>query len=141
MSKVGPVIIIDDDRDDQEILVEAFRDIALPNELKFFENTDKAFDYLMVTSDRPFIIISDVNLPKENGIAFKQRIDDNPYLRQKSIPFVFLTTYVERRAVDKAYKELSIQGYFQKRDKYEELKKQLALITEYWAVCRHPNSE
>jgi CheY-like chemotaxis protein len=141
MSQSGPIIIIEDDHDDQEILSDACSDLGIPNKLIFFDTTDPAFQYLLTTEDKPLIIISDINIPVQGGLEFKRKIDNDPYLRQKSIPFVFLTTFIDRRAVDVAYKELTIQGFFKKNERYEELKKQLLLIIDYWKLCRHPNSE
>jgi CheY-like chemotaxis protein len=63
MSKQGPIMIIEDDRDDQYILTEVFSLLKIKNQLKFFENGNKALDYLNTTTDSPFIILSDVNLP------------------------------------------------------------------------------
>ena len=141
MAKDGPIIIIEDDRDDQEILQDAFREIKVDNKLIFFGRAQDAIDYLLTTADKPLIIISDVNLPGKNGLEFKKQIDNDPFLRKKSIPFIFLTTYIDRRAVDKAYQEMTIQGFFKKADRYEELKEQLSLIVEYWERCKHPNAD
>ena len=136
----GPIIVIDDDRDDQEILQDAFRELGILNKLVFFENTNEAFQYLLTTKDKPLIIISDINIPGKGGLKLKKEIDSDPYLRQKSIPFIYLTTFVDPRAVDIAYKELNIQGFFKKSESYEELKKELSLIVDYWKCCYHPNT-
>src|SRR5688572_21224079 len=99
MSKQGPIMIIEDDRDDQYLLEEVFSLLNIKNELKFFENGNKALQYLNTTTDSPFIILSDVNLPGMNGPEFKRTINENPALRRLSIPFVFLTTTADPKAV------------------------------------------
>jgi hypothetical protein len=38
MNKSGPVIIIEDDQDDQEVLAEVFRRLEYPNEIIFFSD-------------------------------------------------------------------------------------------------------
>lgn len=140
MSKTGPIIIIDDDNDDQEIVQDLVGDLGLPNKLKFYGNTHEAFAYLKTTDDKPLIIFSDLNLPQESGLEFKRRIDEDPQLRSKSIPFVFFSTYIDRRIVELAYRELTIQGFFQKVANYGELKSIFRVIIEYWSMCKHPNS-
>jgi len=140
MAKAGPIVIIEDDKDDQEIFTDILKEIGVENQLIFFERCSKAFTYLKITTDHPLIIISDVNLPEQNGLEFKQQIDEDAELRQKSIPFVFLSTSVDKAAVDIAYKKLTIQGFFQKKSGYEELKSVLRMILDYWKECRHPNS-
>jgi CheY-like chemotaxis protein len=138
MSRAGPILIIEDDQDDQEILQEAFTELGVRNKLLFFDKTKHAFDFLKTTSEKPFLILSDVNLPQQTGVEFKREVDSDPQLRKKSIPFVFFSTSIEKHAVDTAYKELTIQGFFQKSNNYQELKNVLSLIVEYWKVCQHP---
>ena len=139
MPKQGPIIIAEDDVEDQEILTEAFTSLGIRNQLKFFKKGDEVLDYLMTTTDRPFLIISDVNLLGMNGHELKRRINDIEYLRKKAIPFVFLTTTVDPRVLGEAY-EMMVQGYFQKENTIEEIKRTLKLMIDYWTVCKHPNS-
>lgn len=140
MPKSGPIVIVEDDKDDQELFQDIFKEIGIQNELLFFVRCSEAYHYLKTMPEQPFIIISDVNLPEQNGMEFKRNIDEDPELRQKSIPFVFLSTSVEKKLVDTAYKEMTVQGFFQKKPNYGELKSVLRMIVEYWKECRHPNS-
>ena|SRR5690349_12198773 len=138
--KSGPIIIIEDDQDDQEIIQEALTALLVTNELIFFDRSQKAFDYLKRSDVQPFIILSDVNLPEQNGIEFKRQIDEDADLRSRSIPFVFLSTSVDKKAVNTAFKEMTVQGFFQKPYSYQELQNTLKLIVDYWTICKHPNS-
>ena len=138
--KSGPIIIVEDDIDDKELLESVFHDLKIPNRLNWFRKSGEAFTYLKTTGDQPFLIFSDVNLPVENGIEFKRRIDADPHLRQKRIPFVFYSTSADQRTVNTAYTEMTVQGFFQKENRYEEIKKCIDLIVKYWKMCRHPNS-
>ena len=137
MSKQGPILIIEDDQDDQYLLTEVFSTLGINNELKFFSNGKDALKYLQTTSDKPFIILSDVNLPGMSGPDLKRSINEDQRLRRKSIPFIFLTTTAEPKAVSEAY-ELMVQGYFQKANKMHELKTMLKMIMDYWTLCRGP---
>ncbi len=67
MNSNGPVIIIEDDIDDKEILEEVFQKLGYPNELLFFEDGQAALDFLNNSHVIPFIILSDINMPKLNG--------------------------------------------------------------------------
>jgi len=138
--KSGPIIVVEDDTDDKEVLEGILKDLHVPNKLIWFTMSDEAFNYLKKTADQPFIIISDVNLPVENGVEFKRRVDNDAQLRQKSIPFVFYSTSVERDTVKEAYSEMTVQGFFKKGNSYDDIKKDIKLILDYWKVCRHPNS-
>ena len=71
MTKNGPIIIVEDDPDDRDLLNQIFISIGLRNKIVFFENGDLAFEYLSNINNKPFIIISDVNLPRMNGFELK----------------------------------------------------------------------
>jgi CheY-like chemotaxis protein len=140
MAKTGPIILIDDDVDDQEFFKEILQELGIANELKIFNLCVPAFTYLKTTNDNPFIIFCDVNLPQVSGIEFKRQIDNDLQLRHKSIPFVFYSTSVDQHSVNMAYTQMTVQGFFKKGNNYQEIKKLVGLILEYWEHCQHPNS-
>ena len=141
MAKSGPIIVVEDDNDDKGILKDILKELNIDNKLVWFTKADEAFNYLQTTPEQPFIIFSDVNLPGQNGIEFKRRIDSDEKLRRKSIPFVFYSTSVEQRAVNEAYTKMTVQGFFKKSDSYGEIRNNIKLILDYWMICKHPNTE
>ena len=74
MNRNSPIIIIEDDPDDQELLQEAFKSLPYPNELYFFLNGQAALDFLNGSEIIPFLILSDINLPKLDGMALLQQV-------------------------------------------------------------------
>src|SRR5688500_10008137 len=102
-SKPGPLIIIEDDLDDKEIIQKIMESLEISNTLLFFNDGTEALSYLQTTTDQPFLIICDVNLPKMNGLEFRLEINNDERLRKKSIPFVFFSTNAGRDTVQKAY--------------------------------------
>lgn len=141
MAKAGPIVIVEDDADDKEVFEEILKELKVQNKTVWFTKCDDAFDYLKKTTEQPFLIFSDVNLPRQNGIEFKRAIDNDEQLRKKSIPFVFYSTSVAQKLVNEAYTKMTVQGFFQKANSYEEIKATIKLILDYWAICRHPNAE
>ncbi|HTH31819.1 MAG TPA: response regulator [Lacibacter sp.] len=140
MAKTGPIVIIEDDADDEEMVEEILRELEIPNKVTWFTKCDEAFNFLKTTAEQPFLIFSDVNLPGQNGLAFKRRLDDDEELRKKSIPFVFYSTSVDQKTVNEAYTQMTVQGFFQKGNRYEEIKHDIKLICDYWRACKHPNA-
>lgn len=138
MNKGGPIIIIEDDTDDQEILTEIFKELNYENEIIFFGDGEAALEFLINTAIEPFIIFSDINLPKLNGVELREKVHNNEDLRIKSIPYLFFTTSAEQKYVVDAYSK-SIQGFFVKPAKYEHLKLTIKIIVEYWQECVSPN--
>ena len=138
MNKGGPIIIIEDDLDDQEMLTEIFRDLDYKNETIFFGDGEAALVFLVDTEIEPFIIFSDINMPKLNGVELREKVHNNEDLRIKSIPYLFFTTTAEQKHVVDAYSK-SIQGFFVKPTKFADLKRTIKIIVEYWQECVSPN--
>ena len=139
MSKKGPIVLVEDDEDDQLLISQAIERLGLVNPIQIFPNGEMALTYLETTQQKPFLILCDINMPLMNGIELRSTINENEYLRQKSIPFIFLTTTANADVVQKAYDE-SVQGFFQKAVNQEDLYQQLKLIVAYWQSCLHPNN-
>jgi CheY-like chemotaxis protein len=135
----GPIVIVDDDGDDQDVYAEAIHALGIPNEIRPFETGAQALDYLNTTEEQPFIILSDINMPGMTGLELKKRIQDDPYLQSKGVPFVFISTNATNVSVRHAH-ALSVQGYFQKPTKLEELKTILRVLFDYWECCKHINN-
>ena len=79
MPKSGPIIIIEDDIDDQEILKEVIEELHIPNIVLFFNSCVNAMDYLLTTLEKPLLILSDINLPSMTGMELKQQINQNDF--------------------------------------------------------------
>jgi CheY-like chemotaxis protein len=140
MATTGPVVIVDDDIDDQEIITGMLREMGLSNQIIAFSRCPEAYDYLTTTTDSPYFIVCDINMPLMNGVEFKLQIDTNPQLRQKSIPFIFLSTSANQQLVNDVYARLVVQGFFKKSGNLEEIRESLQVILDYWRLSKHPNS-
>ena len=138
MNKSGPIIIIEDDLDDQEMIGDIFKELEYGNEVVFFGDSEEALDYLINNPIEPFLILSDINMPKLSGMELKDKIQTNEDLRVKCIPYLFFTTTAEQRFVIDAYSK-SGQGFFIKPSSVEALKRTIRIIVEYWLECQSPN--
>ena len=138
MNKTGPIIVIEDDSDDQELLAIVFKELGFKNEIIFFEDGEAALDYLIKSDVEPFIILSDINMPKLNGLELRKKVHTNEDLRIKCIPYLFFSTSAEQGHVVDAYSE-SVQGFFVKPHSFDKLKRIIRIIVEYWQECESPN--
>ena len=59
MNKNGPIIVIEDDLEDQEILVEIFQKLGYENKVIYFVDGNEALEYLNQSEVQPFLILSD----------------------------------------------------------------------------------
>ena len=138
MNKDGPIIVIEDDEDDQEQLEVVFRQLAYNNEILFFSDGEKALAYISQEMVFPFLILSDINMPRLNGMELKKRIHTDAQLQIKCIPYLFFTTSASKKAVIDAY-SMSAQGFFIKETYDKELLVTIRTIVEYWKRCYSPN--
>jgi len=138
MNKTGPIIIIEDDTDDQEILVEIFLRLQYPNKVIYFSDGNKALEYINRTDVQPFLILSDINMPKFNGFELRNKVFTNEQLHTKCIPYLFFTTSATRKTVIDAY-ALSVQGFFVKPSSMQNLENTIRKIVEYWKECIAPS--
>jgi DNA-binding NtrC family response regulator len=138
MNKRGPIIIIEDDIDDQDILKDIFKELQYENKVIFFGDSVKALEFLTDTDIEPFLVLSDINMPKLNGMELREKVHNNEDLRMKSIPYLFFSTSAEQKHVIDAYSR-SIQGFFIKPNNYERLKEVITKIVGYWQECESPN--
>jgi CheY-like chemotaxis protein len=138
MNKSGPVVVIEDDLDDQEILKEIFGKLDYKNEVVFFRDGNSALKYLDQGDIYPFLILSDINMPKMDGFELRSVIQTNERLHIKCIPYLFFSTNANKQSVIDAY-SLSVQGFFVKAHSIEKLKTTISRIMEYWSECIAPN--
>jgi CheY-like chemotaxis protein len=138
MNKTGPIVIIEDDPDDHDLFTDVFKELNVPNEIVFFKDGPAALEYLTSSPDKAFIIISDINLPKLDGFALRDKVHNNEQLRMKCIPYLFFTTAADQRNVIDAYSR-SVQGFFTKPASYTDLLRVMRNIIEYWKDCHSPN--
>lgn len=139
MSLKGPIVVIEDDEDDRHLIGEMLSELHLPNQVRYFEDGKAALEYLLSTTESPLIILCDVNMPVMNGLELRDQIDVDPYLKEKAIPFIFLSTSDEIRLLKKAY-AATIQGFFRKWNDFETGTHDLKVIIDYWKRCLHPNN-
>jgi len=138
MNKDGPIIVIEDDMDDQEVLAEIFLKLGYKNRICYFADGNKALEFIDMTEVHPFLILSDINMPKINGFEVRNRIFTNEELHTKCIPYLFFTTSATKKSVMDAY-ALSVQGFFIKAGSFQGLENTIKKIVEYWKECIAPS--
>ena len=138
MNKIGPIVVIEDDVDDQEILDEIFKNLNYKNPVIYFTDSEEALQFLIDTKIKPFLILSDINMPKLTGFELRQKVHTNEDLNLKCIPYLFFTTTSAQKAIVDAYSQ-SVQGFFVKANSIGKLENTIRKIVEYWQECEAPN--
>lgn len=125
------ILVIEDDEDDRDILKEIFRDLGYKNNILFFSDSTEALEYIRRPEVEPFIIISDINMPKLGGFELRNIIIEEEILADKDIPYIFISNAADEYSVKQANK-LSIQGYIHKGNDYNKYKEKIKNLVDYW---------
>jgi CheY-like chemotaxis protein len=137
MNKYGPIIIIEDDDDDLEVLRTVYKKLNCKNRLVFIKDGELAANYFENMDESPFLIISDINIPKINGIQLLKMVRESSKLNAFCIPYIMLSTSAEQKNITDAF-ALGVQGFFQKPASYAEIQDLLQSIIDYWQRSYSP---
>lgn len=125
---------MDDDADDREIFHEAYDSLHYQNRLVMFKSGMEAFNYLKGLHARPFLVISDINMPVMDGYALRDKITADKELAAMGFPFIFYSTATDPETV-KRCKNNSYQGLFEKQYDFSKIKATLDSIIKYWVLA------
>lgn len=139
MKNNGEIIIIEDDEDDRLLLKDIFESLNYPYNITFIADPMNVITYLSNPSVKPFIIFSDINMPKINGFELREQILANPKISIKCVPYVFLSTSKNPQNVLKAY-SCHVQGYFKKEYEFSKFQTVISTILDYWISSLTPNT-
>jgi len=126
-----PIVVAEDDPEDQLLLREAWSEVAPERSLEFVSDGGELLDYLR--EHRPTIIVLDLNLPVKDGRAvLRERRDD---ARLRRLPVVVLSTSSANEDVELVY-DLGGAGYFVKPHTFDELCDTVRAVDGYWTRAR-----
>jgi CheY-like chemotaxis protein len=83
------VFVVDADADDVELFCEAILEVNPTIGCVFAKNGREAFDLLQTTTEKPFLIFTEINMPIMDGIALIECIKKHKAL--KDIPIIVYT--------------------------------------------------
>jgi len=139
MQKLKPILLVEDDSVDAMTVKRAMRDLQVNHSVIHSVNGEEAMKYLTSPdTEKPFVILLDLNMPKMNGIEFLKVIKAHPEL--KTIPVIVLTTSKERRDVLDSF-EIGASGYMVKPVDYSKFVEILSKIMIYWNSSELPKDE
>lgn len=133
MNNDSIILVLEDDPHDVELLQSAFRAINLKRNVVFFRFGQELINYLVVNKRKPFLIMSDVNVPRLNGFETRNKIYDNPELDLKGVPYIFFSTSYSQ-AMQVKVMERPYFGFFVKPILYNDLISTVKKIIDYWQM-------
>lgn len=134
--KNKPILLVEDDQVDAMTVKRALKELHVTNPLTHVENGEEALDHLRnPASERPCIVLLDLNMPRMGGIEFLQVIKHDEVLRV--IPVVVLTTSEEQQDKVESF-SLGVAGYMAKPVDYHQFVEVMRSINTYWTLSEMP---
>lgn len=131
-----PILLIEDNQVDMMRVTRALKEIGVVNQVVHWKNGEEALNSLRgENSDKPCLILLDLNMPIMNGIEFLQTVKKNE--RLKRIPVVVLTASNDQQDKLNSFK-FGVAGYMTKPDDYHQLVEVMRSIDAYWTISQMP---
>lgn len=133
------ILLVEDNPNDVELTLRAFKKINLVNEVRVVTDGAQALDYIFCTGDHanrdsaqaPRVVILDLKLPKVSGKEVLKRIKSDA--RTSAIPVVVLTSSQEESDVVASY-GFGVNSYIVKPVDFEKFVDTIVKLGMYWAV-------
>jgi len=139
MAKPAHILLVEDNRLDIELTLDAFKEAHLGNSVHVAKNGIEALDYLFGQKqygDReqyplPDIILLDLKMPGIDGFEVLRRVKAEPEV--KRIPVVILTSSREEGDLALSY-DCGANSYLVKPVSFEGFLKVVQQVQEYWLI-------
>ncbi|MGS2721695.1 response regulator [Paraglaciecola aestuariivivens] len=132
------VLMIEDNIDHAELMTDALYKFNPLNEVKHIDDGEEAVLFLnrqppfddASLHAQPDIILLDIRMPKQNGIATLKLIKSNPELQH--IPVIMISTSKTKAEIEICY-QLGANGYITKPVEFDRFYQKIADLNHYWA--------
>jgi two-component system, response regulator len=132
------ILLVEDDPNDVELTLRAFRKINLANRVRVARDGEEALQLIFGAEGAPAadledcqVILLDLKLPKIDGIEVLRRVKADP--RTHDLPVVALTTSREDRDILECYR-LGVNSYIVKPVDFEQFLEAVRTLGLYWLL-------
>ena len=129
------ILLVEDNPDDVELTLRAFKKHNLANEIMVAKDGEEALKILLPqkkeNAQLPDIILLDLKLPKVDGLEVLRQVKGNP--ETKPIPVVVLTSSKEEKDLMESY-NLGVNSYIRKPVDFEQFTEAVMQLGLYWLL-------
>lgn len=138
-----PILLVEDNRDDETLTLRAFRKNKIANPVVVARDGVEAIEYLFgpggtqsgAPSSFPEIVLLDLNLPKISGLEVLTRIRSDP--RTRLLPVVVLTSSNEEEDVVRSYTE-GANSFVRKPVEFNQFIDAIKTLGLFWLLLNEP---
>lgn len=139
MFEVAPVVLVEDNEDDEILALRAFARSGFANPIVIVRDGQEAVDWLFCEGQhkdrtpptRPAVVLLDLQLPRLDGLGVLTAIRKDP--RTASLPVVVLTSSAEQRDLVESYR-LGCNAYVQKPVDFTEFVAAAQALGCFWLL-------
>jgi CheY-like chemotaxis protein len=145
MSSLRPILLVEDNLNDIELTLAAFKHNRLANEVIVARHGGEALDYLYCRGKyqgrpvgHPLVIFLDLKMPMVDGLEVLRTVKGDDAL--KVLPVVMLTSSREESDLVKTYR-LGVNAYVVKPVGFQQFTDAIKQLGMFWAVINEPPPE
>ncbi|MCS6812482.1 MAG: response regulator [Cyanobacteria bacterium] len=135
MTIVRPILLVEDNSDDEALTLRALRRGRITNPIHIARNGEEALTMLFSANLLPTVVMLDLKLPKIDGLEVLRRIRAHPPTRL--LPVVVLTSSSEERDIVESY-NLGANSYVRKPVDIDQFMTAVGQLGLYWALINEP---
>lgn len=139
MATDGYILLVEDNRDDEELTMMAFSRSKIANRVEVVRDGAEALDFLFATgpyadrdlNDFPTVVLLDLNLPKVSGLEVLERLRTDKSTRR--LPVVVLTSSRHQEDMLRSY-DLGANSFIRKPVNFDKFVDAVHQLQLYWLV-------
>jgi len=135
-----PLLLVEDNRQDEMMIIRAFKKVALANDIVVCRDGQQALDYLFQPDDGtplPAVVVLDIGLPRLSGLDVLAKIRETP--ATALLPVVLLTSSDEEQDKLQGYRS-GANSFVRKPVAFGDFAETVASLGLYWtAINKTPS--
>jgi CheY-like chemotaxis protein len=136
------IVLVEDNEDDQALATRALERAGVTNQVVVLEDGVKALSFFeeagrpgSADSERTYLVLLDLKLPRMGGLQVLRRLREDP--RTRRIPVVVLTSSDEERDLVESY-DLGANSYIRKPVDFAQFSEVIRQLGYYWLALNRP---
>ena len=136
--KIDPILLAEDDPNDVELILAAFEQAHIKNQVHVVSDGEQALDFLYQrgkfrdrTHGDPLVLLLDLKMPKIDGLGVVRALRADE--RFRCLPVIMLTSSQEEEDIVQSYR-LGVNAYVTKPVSFQEFVETVKIMGLFWVL-------